>query len=155
VSATWDATVLTLSQGGSTARGYLSIGVTRGGAIEATIPLWYFAPGNTQGQYALRKIVFNSAGSIIEDRYYLSASTGGVSELRPPAGATFRAIYEELDLNANTDKWVISSGATFNATQAISLGFANFPSGTVVFGALLVNNYAGKGDIAYATVTLP
>src|SRR5205823_6178355 len=59
VSATWDKSVLALTQGSNTAVAYLSLGVTAQGEFAATIPLSYVAPG--QGaQYATRRLVFNA-----------------------------------------------------------------------------------------------
>jgi hypothetical protein len=160
VSATWDWTVLSLSQTtGSTPYieyAYLSLDTRSSTLAGATIPLVY-EPTAGQQVYAIRDIVYQpSTGTIVSDTLYAD-SGGGMAALTPVAGSKLRTLVGYLPDRADptTLEWLPYSTGTntgFDATKPMSIGFDSINTGATAFLGLRIVNGAGLGDWLY-TVT--
>lgn len=155
VSATWDFTVLALTQGSTTAFGYLSIDKANGagaGYQSATVPFGYAATAGATLQYAFRRLVFDSAGATVSDTLYLIGDDGEVGELLPATGATLTPIVQE-----STDSGLIwvTSGDPFDAGQPIALGYQRLAAGSSGVAFLVASNSTGDGDAVFATGDVP
>ena len=155
VTSAWDLTALTLTQGTTTGFGYLSLQVTESNAFAVAIPFEYSVPGKP-AVFALRSIVFNSAGQLLSDAYY-APSSGGYSEITGAPGATMYSLVQLIDGSGNLS-WAYGSNA-FDASDLagtpLELGFVSASPGRTAFGALFIENFAGNGDYVYNTGTVP
>jgi hypothetical protein len=155
VEGSWNLTALKLTQGTKSGYAYLSLEAASNGMIAATMPLAYFESPTSQGQYALRVLLIDSAGTVSQDAFYVE-SEGGFGEMSAVPGAILIPLVQIVDANGEASFDVLTGGsAQFDATQPISLSFESLRTGTNAFGLLSINDYKGEGDSAYNIVVAP
>jgi hypothetical protein len=151
---TWDLSILSLSQGTTEGYGYLQLGVTGSGEVEAAIAFGYKATAGAEAQYCIRRMVFDASEKLVQDSYYLVVN-GQAGELTPAAGSELYPLVQQVDA-AGTTTWEYGGSTPFNPKQPINLGFKAFQagSGAEVFAAVAVANYAGEGDAVFTVKKL-
>ncbi|MBZ4416408.1 clostripain-related cysteine peptidase [Myxococcus sp. RHSTA-1-4] len=145
VEGSWNTTALVLTQGAQRGYGYLSLVPTDDGHLSVIIPFAYREAAGASAQYALRMILINGSGSVMQDIFYVE-SEGGFGQLSPVDGARLIPLVQVFSTAGSS---FASGGAEFDATLAIGLTFERLPSGTSLFGILSVADYTGEGDTAY------
>ncbi len=144
VSADWDATALVISQGALAAYTYFSYQPGTNGTFVATIPFGY-AANSTQKDLdtALLVIVYDSAGNVQQQTFYLSTAAG-YGQLTPAPASQLFAVYAELD--GDQMVWA-ASDKIFNPNQDFSLDLeplSTAAANTTAFGLLYAQDYAGQ-----------
>jgi hypothetical protein len=144
VSADWDTTALVVSQGSLAEYTYFSYQPGTNGTFVATIPFGYAANSAQQNlDTALLVIVYDSAGNVQQQTFYLSTQAG-YGQLTPGPGSQLFAVFAELD----GDEMLWGANSTiFNPNQDFSLDLqplSTSPANTTAFGVLYVQDYAGQ-----------
>ncbi|HSI04320.1 MAG: clostripain-related cysteine peptidase [Myxococcota bacterium] len=144
VSADWDRTALVVSQGSLAEYTYFSYQPGANGTFVATIPFGYAANSSQQDlDTALLVIVYDSAGNVQQQTFYLSTAAG-YGQLTPAAGSQLFAVWAELD--GDEMLWG-ASDTVFNPNQDFSLDLqplSTTPANTTAFGVLYAQDYAGQ-----------
>lgn len=155
VEGSWNLSALKLTQGTKSGYAYLSLEQAENEMVAAIIPFAYFESSTAQGQYALRSLLIDSMGNVVQDTYYVE-SEGGFGELFPVQGASLLPLVQIVDADGEASFDVLTDGdAEFDVAQPISLDFEALRSGTTAFGLLSIEDYAGEGDQAYNFVVMP
>ncbi|SDO86446.1 hypothetical protein SAMN05660199_02705 [Klenkia soli] len=155
VSGFYDLTGFTITDGQDTMAAYLSLDSDEGSPLfTVTVPLDYVAPGADRGsaeRIRLQITVDQDAGEVTSETYYADAGQGLLAEFTPdPEGLVFTL------LQAEDGSWVSPEGpGLFAGLEDLQYGFDRLPSGTALYVALLVSDFAGNQTALDAEVTVP
>ena len=152
VRGEWAASVLTLTQGGTSDYGFLSLS-TRDGYQTALVPLAYTRSGATESDLTAMLIVFDPSGNEASRTFYLF-SDSGPGELTPEPGSTLAALMLVQPLSGGAASWQLTGGGTFDATQPITLDVEPLAQGTNVGVVLSVSDVGERGDLLFFSQAL-
>jgi hypothetical protein len=152
-SATWDLSVLALSQGATSGYGFISIEEQGGGTTQASIAFAYYeGPADQSADYVIRKLVFEG-DALTQDRYYVIRE-GIVGELIPVVGSQLMPLVFHRNAAGQLSAQD-GAGGYFSPEEPIVLSAAAFATGDVVYARLDITNFAGQGDFVATLTTVP
>jgi hypothetical protein len=155
VSGFYDLTGFTITDGQDTMDAYLSLDSDDGSPLfTVTVPLDYVAPGGDRAdaeRLRLAITIDQDAGEVTSETYYAESGDGLLAEFTPdPEGLVFTL------LQAEDGSWVSPEGpGLFAGLADLQYGFDRLPSGTALYVALLVTDFAGNQAALDAEVTVP
>ena len=155
VSGFYDLTGFTISDGEDTMDAYLSLDSDEDSPLfTVTVPLDYVAPGDPREdaeRIRLSITIDQDAGEVTSETYYAESGDGLLAEFSPdPEGLVFTL------LQAEDGSWVSPEGpGLFADLPNLQYGFDRLPSGTALYVALLVADFAGNETALDAEVVVP
>ncbi|KQS68733.1 hypothetical protein ASG41_07390 [Modestobacter sp. Leaf380] len=155
VSGFYDLTGFTITDGQDTMDAYLSLDSDEDSPLfTVTVPLDYVAPGGSRDaaeRIRLSITIDQDAGEVTSEAYYAESGDGLLAEFTPdPEGLVFTL------LQAEDGSWVSPEGpGLFADLPGLQYGFDRLPSGTALYVALLVADFAGNETALDAEVTVP
>jgi hypothetical protein len=152
VSATWDKTVLFLTQDGVSDFGYYSIEAAGDDAFTLSVPLKY-REGDEEID-AVLILAFDLTGTVLTQGLY-APTEDSWAELVPAAGSRVAPVVPFQTSDANDLEW-LALATEFDASTLteIDLEFLELDPGTEAFVALVAQDFAGEGDTVSAVGTL-
>ena len=160
VSATYDLTALTLSDGVDSDFAYLDMDIDTDSELWfLDVPLWYIPPEEFDSDAlphdVTLSLTLDPTGSVVSEVYYEITSDGMIGELVPhPDGLIFPVL-----LNRYPDgdsEWVtLSDVGLFADLPSLSYELVPLASGTELVVELVVTDYSGGTAAQSASLTLP
>ena len=152
VSATWDKTVLFLTQDGVSDFGYYSIEAAGDDAFTLSVPLKY-REGDEEID-AVLMLAFDLTGTVLAQGLY-APTADSWAELLPAAGSRVAPVVP-IQLGDSDDLEWLPLATEFDASSLteIDLEFLELDAGTEAFVALVAQDFAGEGDTVSAVGTL-
>ncbi len=152
VSATWDKTVLFLTQDGVSDFGYYSIEAAGDEAFTLSVPLKY-REGDEEID-AVLMLAFDLTGTVLTQGLY-APTEDSWAELVPAEGSRVAPVVP-IQLGDSDDLEWLPLATEFDASTLteIDLEFLELDAGTEVFVALVAQDFAGEGDTVSAVGNL-
>lgn len=152
VSATWDKTVLFMTQDGVSDFGYYSIEAAGDDAFTLSVPLKY-REGDDETD-AVLILAFDLTGTVLTQGLY-APTEDSWAELVPAAGSRVAPVVPFQAANGIDLEW-LPLATEFDASRLaeVDLEFLELDPGTEAFVALVAQDFAGEGDTVSAVGTL-
>lgn len=150
VVGVWDGYALTITQGSTTAFGYLSYQEGGDGTTLAAIPFIYVRSGATEGSTAFYVATYDASNEVQQATLY-QYSEAGFAELTPEAGSTLYPVQGLL--GDDGIEYLAVESAPLDATLDIELGYEYLlgSDGWEGFTILYATGATGEGDAVAST----
>jgi len=153
VVATWDRTVLELSQGDKSTWGYLSLSSTEDGEMLFSVPFAYFKSGKVVGDnwdYVYIDMTINADGEITSLTLFKETDDGKLAELKPVRGSVIVPLLEVVDEEGESTMEMIEEwGFDARNWEDIAFDYSPIDSGFEVYLELSVYDSADNDDWLY------
>lgn len=160
--ASYDLTVLTISDGEDTTYAYLALQEADdegAGGFIVNVPLDYYAPDQLDEggvpQDAVLTLTADADGNIIDETYFLYEEGGTVGELNAEEGAVIVPKTLVIDADGNETWTGTTDIGLFADLPSLQYDLAPLESGTQLYVQLSVTDFGGNTDNVSTVVTVP
>jgi hypothetical protein len=121
-----------------------------------SVPIAYFLPGASSGTQAFLQMSYApSTGTILSETLYGQDESGAYAEIAPEAGSTFAPLKISIASDGSVAYFVSSDIELSADPDALTFGYRQLDSGTLLYAELNIQNSAGETATSSATGTLP
>jgi len=152
VSATWDKTVLFLTQGGVSEFAYYSIEAAGDDAFTLSMPLKY-REGDEEID-AVLMLAFDLTGTVLTHGLYAPTEDAWAELVPAPGSRVAPVVPIQLGDSDNLEWLPLLTEFDASTLDQIDLEFLELEAGTEAFVALVAQDFAGEGDTVSAVRTL-